>query len=283
MGRRTTRNLKPAVEAIEPRVLLSVVTSIMASNHNAQVNSPRIRAFMAGIPSPSPSPSASTSILARGAAGAQTATATPDTIRGRFIPSSESIALPENQGYLAPANPGYNLILQPTGTATPAEVKRQLFKAVFRGPYLIAPGSYSSQALQVFMRGAGSSTSMLHCDIQLRLAVATDPTLHTTGTSVIFDRNLNSNTVLGLDLASPRTDVDARGRPNRTTTVTVDINASSGIYDEAFSQGLVEIHYYPSGKKFRGAYEHGTAVVKIYAQIYTAGVDFILRNARLNP
>ena len=54
-----------------------------------------------------------------------------------------------------PASPGYNLVLQPTGTATAAEVKRQLFKAVYTGTYLISPGSFSSQSMQVFLRGAG--------------------------------------------------------------------------------------------------------------------------------
>ena len=54
----------------------------------------------------------------------------------------------------------------------------------------------------VNIRGAGTNTTMLHSDIQVRLAVPTDPSLETTGASTIFDRNINSNTVLGLDLAS---------------------------------------------------------------------------------
>ena len=137
--------------------------------------------------------------------------------------------------------------------------------------------------MQVFIRAAGTATTMLHSDIQMRLAVATDPTLQTTGASVIFDRNLNSNTVLGFDLATPRTNVDSQGRPNTITGVTLDVNASSGVYDEAFSQGVIDIHYYPSSKKIPGAYEQGTAVVKIYGQIYAPNVDFILRNSSINP
>ena len=65
--------------------------------------------------------------------------------------------------------------------------------------------------------------------------------------------------------------------------MTVDVNASSGIYDEAFSQGVIDIHYYPSRKKTPGVFEQGTAVVKVHGQIYSALVDFILRNASLNP
>ena len=124
---------------------------------------------------------------------------------------------------------------------------------------------------------------MLHSDIQMRLAVTTDPALETTGASAIFDRNINSNTVLGLDLAAPRTNVDNGGRPNVITSVTLDVNSSSGVYNESFAQGVIDIHYYPSGKKTPGALDEGTAVVKIYAQIYAPNVDFLLRNTDINP
>jgi hypothetical protein len=117
----------------------------------------------------------------------------------------------------------------------------------------------------------------------MRLAVASDPSLETTGAAVIFDRNLNSNTVLGFDLATPRTNVDSGGRPDEITGVTLDVNSSSGVYDEAYAQGVIDIHYYPSGKKTPGAYDEGKAIVKIYAQIYAPNVDFILRNSDLDP
>ena len=275
MGRRISRNWKPTLEVVEHRELLSLVTDIMAGNYNALVNSPKVRALLAGVSNPVATQAAS-------ASGQVTTSATASGRRG-FTPTSKSIALPQNQGFLPPASPGYNLVLQPTGTATPAEVKRQLFTAVYRGPYIIGPGSFSSQALQVFIRGAGTSTTMLHTDIQMRLAVATDPTLQITVAAVIFDRNLNSNTVLGLDLATPRTNVDSQGRPNQITGVTLDVNASAGVYDEAFAQGVVDIHYYPTSKKIPGAAQQGTAVVKVYGQIYAPNVDFILRNSDINP
>ena len=279
MGRRTRRRCEPAVELVENRNLLSLVTNIMAGNHNALINSPKVRALLNGVGSYPATRSQATAPSSSAASPSAAATSG----RGGFTPTSKSIAVPENQGFLPPANPGYNLILQPTGTASSAEVKRQLFSAVFRGPYLIAPGSFSSQASQIFIRGAGTATSMLHADIQMRLAVAADPTLQTTGAATIFDRNLNSNTVLGFDLATPRTNVDSRGRPNSISSVTLDVNASAGVYDEGFAQGVVEIHYYPSSKKIPGATENGTAVVKIHGQIYSALVDFILRNSDLNP
>ncbi len=124
---------------------------------------------------------------------------------------------------------------------------------------------------------------MLHSDIQIRLAVPTDTSLETTGASAIFDRNLNSNTVLGLDLATPITSVDSAGRPNVISSVTLDVNSSSGVYDEGFAQGVMDIHYYPSGKTTRGGVQQGTAVVKIHAQIYSPNVSFILRNTDINP
>jgi len=275
MGRRISRNWKPTVEMVEHRELLSLVTDIMAGNHNALINSPKVRALLVGGSNPVATQAAS-------ASGQVTASATARS-RGGFTPTSKSIALPKNQGFLPPATPGYNLVLQPTGTATSAEVKRQLFTAVYRGPYIIGPGSFSSQSMQVFIRGAGTSTTMLHTDIQMRLAVASDPSLETTGAAAIFDRNLNSNTVLGLDLATPRTNVDSGGRPNQITGVTLDVNSSAGVYDEAYAQGVIDIHYYPSSKKIPGAYEQGTAVIKIYAQIYAPNVDFILRNSDINP
>jgi hypothetical protein len=276
MGRRIPRFWKPAIELFERRDLLSLVTDVMAVNHNAAINSPKVRAMLAGVSVPNATTSSSSN-----ASPATTSIASGSG--GGFVPSSKSIALPQNQGYLPPANPGYNLIIQPTGTATPGEVKRQLFTAVFRGPYVISPGSFSSQAFQVFIRGAGTASSMLHSDIQMRLAVPTDKSLQTTGAAGIFDRNLNSNTVLGLDLASPITNVDSKGRPNHVTSVTLDVNASAGVYDEGFAQGVIDIHYFPTGKKIPGVLEQGTAVVKIHAQIYSGLVGFILRNSSLNP
>jgi hypothetical protein len=273
MRRRIPRNCKPDFELVERRELLSLVTNIMAANHQALINSPKVRALLAQVSTPTVTP-----------AVASTAPVTASSkSNGGFVPSSTSIALDQNQGFKSPANPGYNLVLQPTGTATAGEVKRELFTAVYRGPYVIAPGSFSSQALQVFIRGGGTSNTMLHSDIQMRLAVPSDPSLQTTGASVIFDRNLNSNTVLGFNLATPRTNVDSHGRPNHITSVTLDVNASAGLYDEAFAQGVIDIHYYPSRKKIPGILEQGTAVVKIHGQIYSALVDFILRNSDLNP
>jgi hypothetical protein len=279
MLRRISRVWKPAVELVERRELLSLVTNIMAGNHNAVINSPKIRTLLAQVSAPTPKAAQSQT----GSSPAPNTTSASGGRQGGFVPTASSIALPQNQGYLSPANPGYNLLLQPTGIASTGEVRRQLFTAVYRGPYIITPGAFSSQSMLVSIRGAGTANTMLHSDIQLRLAVPTDATLQTTGATVIFDRNLNSNTALGLDLATPGTNVDGRGRPNRITSLTLDVNSSSGVYVEGFAQGVIDIHYYPSSKKTHGALEQGTAVVKVFGQVYSGRVAFILRNADVNP
>src|SRR5262249_13824710 len=145
----------------------------------------------------------------------------------RFAPSQSSIAVPENQG-----PQGTNLAINPTGTLTPHEVRRQRFRAVFKGTYMIGPGRTDTEARRIAIRAAGTASSMLHSDIQVQIIVARDPTVQNSGVTTLFDRNLNSNSALGLDLASPQTDVDSRGRPNRFTTVTLDANISSGVYVE---------------------------------------------------
>ena len=63
----------------------------------------------------------------------------------------------------------------------------------------------------------------------------------------------------------------------------IDANESAGVYDEAYSVGIIQIHYIPSGKQTPGVINQGTAIVKIRAQIYTTGVDFILGNSNINP
>jgi len=110
-----------------------------------------------------------------------------------------------------------------------------------------------------------------------------DPSTMIGGVSGIFDRNLNTNTSLGFDLLAPQQDVDRRGRPNHFPTVSLDVNASAGLYTEAFAQGVVNIRYIPNGKHTPGVIDQGTAVVTIHAQIYTPATNFILRNANIDP
>jgi hypothetical protein len=254
-GRR--HELRPALERIEPLVLLSNITDLMALNADA-VDNRALRAFQAG-----------------GSASGVVAAASSSS---GFVPSKTSIALPENQG-----PQGTNLILMPTGTPTARELKRQRFTATFEGHYTVGPGQFSTQALQVHINAVGAANTMAHPDIQLRIAKPVDPTLTNSGVLAIFDRNLNSNTVLGLDILGPYQSVDKGGRPNYFDHVSIDANESSGVYDEAYSVGVIHIRYTPSGKQTPGVFSQGTAIIKIQAQIYTTGVDFILANSSINP
>ena len=275
MGRRIPRNWKPTLEMVEQRELLSLITDIMAGNYNALVNSPKVRALLDGVSNPGTTQAAS-------ASGQVTTSA---TVTSKW-PSYSDLAIDrpaQEPGFPSPRQPR----LQPAASAhRDRDIRRgqatalqgRLSRALYHHAGCLQQSGDAGEH-----PGAGTNTTMLHSDIQMRLAVATDPTLETTGASAIFDRNINSNSVLGLDLATPRTNVDSGGRPNQITGVTLDVNSSSGVYDESYAQGVIDIHYYPSGKKTPGALDEGTAVVKIYAQIYAPNVDFLLRNTDINP
>jgi hypothetical protein len=256
MKRRRPR-LWPALERIEPLVLLSNITDLMALNANA-VDNHALHAFQAA------------------ASGGTGVTAAPSS--SVFVPSRTSIATPNNQGAQ-----GVNLALMPTGTLTPRELRRQQFAATFEGHYMVGPGRTSTEAMQIKINGVGGANTMAHPDIQVSIVKAIDPALGNSGVLAIFDRNLNSNTVLGMDFTAPIQNVDQAGRPNLFGQVSIDANESSGVYDEAYSQGVIQIKYIPSGKRTPGVINQGTAIVKIRAQIYTTGVDFILANSNINP
>jgi hypothetical protein len=211
--------------------------------------------------------------------------------RGASVSKALAAAVSSGSGFTQTTNPAdltqgpqtANEALTPTGTFKPSALKRQMFVARYVGPYSIIPGATTTQAFQTLIQGAGTANTMLHSDFQARIVTPTDPTAPFAGVSSIFDRNLNTNTVLGLDIAGPAGNVDSAGRPNKFTSVSVDVNESAGTYDEASSQGVITIKYEPSNKHTRGVISQGTAIVTIHAQIYTSGASFILRNASLDP
>jgi hypothetical protein len=251
MAERWTRKRRPCVEQCERRTVLSTVTDIMAANSLAAERQAR-------------------SALSSAAAGGS----------GGFVLSPTSIAVPGNQG---PPAPGTNLALTPTGTLTPRQRALERFSAQFAGPYTIGPGRTSTEALTTFITGRGSANTIIHGDIQLLIVTPKDPAMQIGGICAIFDRNLNSNTVLGFDLSSPQQNVDRAGRPNHLTSVVLDVNASSGLYNQGFAQGVMNIRYIPNGKHTPGVISQGTAIVTIHAQIYETRTAFILRNANLDP
>jgi hypothetical protein len=247
MGRRIHRGLRPDLELCEARALLSAITDILAANSLAAASS------------------------------------LSDS--GGFASSISLGGTALNQGPVLNADGSINnMALAPTGTPKPGALKRQQFTARYVGPYSVVPGETTTQATQTLIQGAGTANTMLHSDIQMRLVTPIDPSQPIGGVSTIFDRNLNTNTVLGLDLSAPQSDVDSSGRPDQFPTVTIDANISSGTYVEGYSQGIINIRYIPGGRHtIPGAISQGTAIVTIHAQIYTANTSFILRNASIDP
>ncbi len=250
MQGRPIHRLRPNLEACEPRLSASSITNMLATQPHRQGHNQPQKAVVSAV----------------------------TQAQGGFVPSPVSVAVPENQ------NPqGINLAFAPTGVLTPREQRRERFVAVFKGTYTIGPGRTDTEAMQTHINAAGTANTMLHCDLQLRLITPKDPTIPIGGVAAIFDRNLNSNTVLGLDVTSPQSNVDQAGRPNRLTQMSIDVNESAGVYDEAFSQGVMQIKYIPSGRHTPGVIEQGTAIIVIQAQIYSAAVDFVLGNSSINP
>jgi hypothetical protein len=170
-----------------------------------------------------------------------------------------------------------NQFLTPTGLPKPGQVRRNSFRAVFSGPFIQRPGFYTDEASRTNILGVGFTKYSLHADLQLGALVPTDPTAPTAGTSASFDRNINSNSSLGIDLTgSQATGVDAAGRPTQFNW-TIDDNTSAGIYVEAVGQGTVNIQYIPNNKHTPGILSQGQAIVTITGQIYSLGVANQLR------
>jgi hypothetical protein len=251
MGRRIPHGLRPFIEEFERRELLSAITDLIAANSLA--------------------------------AGHKAESAVTSAI------SSQSIAITANQGPLLtstnPNNPINNQALAPTGTLTRRQQRKERFVAQYVGTYTVGAGATSDQRIQTFITAAGTANTMLHSDIQLLLVTPTNTSDPIGGVSAIFDRNLNTNTVLGMDESAPQSpqSVNRLGLPSFIPTVSIDVNLSSGTYDEAYSVGTIKIQYIPSAKHTRGVISQGKAIVTIHAQIYAANVGFILRNANIDP
>jgi hypothetical protein len=262
MGRRIRRDLRPTVEQCERRELLSAITGVMAGN---------------SLLASRHAPKASTNLAGGAGSGGQGSAMFPASI------SLGGVSL--NQGpLLNPDGTINNLALAPTGTPTPRERRRQQFVARYVGPYSVVPGRTTTEAIQTMIQATGAANTMLHSDIQIQLITPKDPSLPIGGISTIFDRNLNTNTVLGFDLAAPQSNVDRGGRPNHFSTVNIDANVSAGTYVEGYAQGVLNIHYIPGSRRsLPGALSQGTAIVTIHAQIYAPNTSFILRNAIIDP
>lgn len=177
-----------------------------------------------------------------------------------------------------------NPLFFPTGQPSPHEAARQRFSARFSGPFTVGAGRFSSQAQQVYIRGSGGSNQFLHGDAQLAVITPTDPSEPLGGSMTMFDRNINTNGSLGIQLVADRaTDLDAAGRPVHLTIYDIKSEESGGSYAAATAVGTVDIRYKPSSRRSPGVLSQGTATITVRALIYTSGTNGILRNADINP
>ncbi len=170
---------------------------------------------------------------------------------------------------------GNNAYLNPTGTPTAKEKAREAFVFTFSGAFRQGPGRFSNEASLIHINAVGSSTYFLNGDVQIGIAVPTDPTQPTSGVATSFDKNINANSVFGFDLSGSTATVDKAGRPTQFTAVT-DVNISSGIFVESQSQATVTIKYLPDGKAHPKGVSEGRVNVVIKGFAYTLGTGNIL-------
>ena len=294
----------PQLERLESRELLSAITDIMASDslHSAKaIKASQILAY------PTPNASSPSQVHAAvagggghaggGGGGSNNASPTsPSPAFAPFMPITTAPVIATGQG-----PQGINYAINPAGNQTKAELKREQFSAYFQGTYTIFPGRFNTEASNTLIQAAGHGSTFLHGDITLRIIKPTATVVGADGRPVplvgvdgkpvqlggvaaIFDRNLNSNSVLGLDAAGASVNVDAAGRPIYLDTLSIDVNESSGLYDEAIAgAGDIAIQYLPFKHHPLGTLDKGHVIVKIVAQIYTPNVDYILQNSNINP
>jgi hypothetical protein len=261
MARRIRRDLRPGLELFERRELLSAIADVLAAS-----------SLRAGVHGSKAAPALDG---AGGGGGSSSLSFGASITLGSSTLSQGPVLNPDGS-----IN---NMALAPSGTPKPGQLKRMQFTARFVGPYSVVPGRTTTQATQTLIQGGGTANTIRHADIQIRLVKPLDPSLPFGGVGSIFDRNINTNTVLGFDLSAPQQDVDRGGRPNFFPTVTIDINASAGVYVEAYGQGVMNIRYIPNTKRTAGVLSQGTAIVTLHMQIYAPNASFILRNVGLNP
>lgn len=160
---------------------------------------------------------------------------------------------------------------------TPYELARQKFNARFAGSFATGAGRFTDQAMQVYVKGGGTSSAFLHADIQMALYTPADPTGQTTGTAALIVKNVtNSGNLLVLDLQGDTTTLDRAGRPTHFTW-TVD-GSSGGTFGGATGQGTVDIYYRGGGKLPRQAKGAGSVGVIFKGLIDTNGVTNLLRS-----
>ena len=161
------------------------------------------------------------------------------------------------------------------GQPTAKEQAREMFRGTFIGTYTIGSPRFTNQTSLINIQAAGTSTVFLHGDIQVGIATYPD-SQPAYGEATSFDRNINSNSALGIDLVGTGA-VDREGRPTQFT-FTIDQNVSSGTFVEATAgpNTTVTIKYLSNGRSGKGVLDQGKAIVVVKGDIYTLGTSNIL-------
>jgi hypothetical protein len=224
--------ITPRVEGLESRDMMSVIPILLAEEQNVPA-----------IPS-----------LAQLSAEAEGGGAVSGAASGSTSPAGVN-----NQFINPPAD----------AVPTPRELKREQFSFKFTGKYQIGPPRFENQTMTIYFKGVGTSTYFLHGDDQVGFVVDKDPSIPASGNSTSYDRNNNTNAAFSFDLTGVPGAVNKQGLPTQFT-ISTDVNASAGFFDESTSSGLLTIHYLP-GIQQRQGYKQGTATVTITGRAYTLG------------
>ena len=144
-------------------------------------------------------------------------------------------SVPPPTGSVFPFVPG-------AGQPTAFELARQRYFSTFTGMFTFTPAQFTSQSRVLRMRGVGTSTQFLHGNVQLAIALPSQPGGPIVGGAYLQDKNLVGSTLIGLDMNLDPSSVDAQGRPTRGAWA-ADPNVYSGINFIAQGSGTVTIRY----------------------------------------
>ena len=173
---------------------------------------------------------------------------------------------------IPPVTPSANIFTNPPpgSVLTPNEVKRQKqFSFAMAGKYVIGPGRFTDQAASIYIKAVGESTYFLSGDLQVGITVPKDTSQSAQGNATSYDKNVNTNAAFSFDLVAVPGATDKYGRPTQFT-ISTDVNASAGVFDESTSRGLLTIRYL-TGKPNRNGFSTGMATVTIKGLAYTLG------------
>ena len=152
-------------------------------------------------------------------------------------PRAPRVAMPLNQ---ARRPDRHNIGLAPTGTSKPGELKREQFTGDVRRALQRRARAATTQAIQILIGAPGPPTRCCTAISRSGSSRPRIPALPIGGVGTIFDRNINTNTALGLDLPRRSRPSTAAGVRTTSDSVTIDVNISSGSYVEPTAQGAMK-------------------------------------------